>query len=308
MPTKTNTQSKIGPSRTLKPKTKIERNKVMSPEKSKKPSPVIYVAGLTCTSQMQDAVRQYYSERKHGSRSKFVVGINCGPETVAEEPAGGRYPSQECVQKMFTRLYPREFEIHLRRCLIFNYTEYKISAKEIAKAMELAGPNLDMLQLNTEWPTPASIQDVKERVQGKLPEFVLQVNREALSQIGDDPDCLVSKLQDYRGTVQRVLLCGDDPDGGHDGIEIEPFVDAVSRQLPEIGIVIGEAYNRDHGGVVPAHYSSFMKEYSGLGFHAEKELMDPSDRGSQIEAVQTTRFISAACKLFPGWKIRKGLD
>lgn len=103
-------------------------------------------------------------------------------------------------------------------------------AEELTKVLDRSyNAGARLVQINTTWPSPAVMQDLKERFPGT--GFVLQFPPEALA---SGPEGIASRASEYAGLASYTLV---DPSQGA-GIGFDPvlaaeIMSAVSERLPD---------------------------------------------------------------------------
>lgn len=151
--------------------------------------------------------------------------------------------------------------------------------KSLTRAISFGGMGIHALQLDMIWPEPSQIANAVHALRKQI-EVILQVGKNALAEVNDDPEAVVEKLRDYNGVIQRVLLDKSMGRGiGMDAQVLLPFARAIKESLPSIGL--GAA-----GGLGPKTVSKILpliEEIPDISFDAQGQLrpsgnaLDPID-------------------------------
>ncbi len=155
--------------------------------------------------------------------------------------------------------------------------------RSLRDAISWGGPHIHALQLDLVWPDRyqiyAAIVDLCS--QDNL-QIILQINKQAFDEVGNNPKQLVEKLTKYvyDDTVHRVLLDKSMGRGvGMDAQALLPFVEAIKTDLPQIGVGIA-------GGLGPQTYKlaePILKLHNDISVDAQGKLrssgnaLDPID-------------------------------
>ena len=86
------------------------------------------------------------------------------------------------------------------------------------------------------WPDPDQIAN-GVRASRKQIEVILQIGKNALEEVGNDPQAVIEKLGNYEGVIHRVLLDKSMGKGlGMDADGLIPFARAIRESVPTLGI------------------------------------------------------------------------
>lgn len=165
----------------------------------------------------------------------------------------------------------------------------------LEKAVAHSGPNLHAVQLDMIWPSPCEIEDFHRSCWDV--SIVLQLNFEALCQVNNNEDKLLSKLDEYDGCLDYILL---DLSGGK-GIPLDaqillPYVRAISKSLPNIGVSVA-------GGLGPVKLNGLkplLEEFPSLSFDAQSKLRQSGSAIDPINWDLARRYLIEAQELLGG--------
>ena len=144
------------------------------------------------------------------------------------------------------------------------------------------------------WPDP---MDIKNGVHNsrKNVQIILQIGRNALEAIDDDPMELVDELEDYRGVIDRVLLDKSMGKGlGMDAEFLLPFARAIKEHFPEFGL--GAA-----GGLGPETMhlvEPLVEEFPDISIDAQRRLRHSGSALDPIDWNMASEYLIKALKLF----------
>jgi len=147
------------------------------------------------------------------------------------------------------------------------------------EAISYGGERISALQLDIPWPDPSAIAYAKKKC-GKNLEVILQIGRRCFEMVDNNKKLLTSRILDYYGIVDRVLLdksCGEGLP--MDPLKLLPFIRYINERLPRLGIVVA-------GGLGPRTMHllvPIVAEYPKISIDAQGQLrlsgnaMDPVD-------------------------------
>ncbi|MBI2030741.1 hypothetical protein HYT05_03895 [Candidatus Kaiserbacteria bacterium] len=162
-------------------------------------------------------------------------------------------------------------------------------------ALHLAGTDCQGLQLNIPWPSEKVLADFHARGQsGRRKTIVLQCGKKALDEVGGSPLKLATRLGQYKGLIDYVLL---DPSGGM-GREFDPYFacscfGAIGRALPDIGLGIAGGLNAES---LDRLIDPITDAFPGLGFSTDTETGVRNDQDEFVVA-EAIRYLRQADKI-----------
>ena len=219
----------------------------------------------------------------------LMVGVMMSQKTLNELPTkwGSIFPPKKRIQRIF---FPHE--------LLFNtlhYVDYEDAnfAKNIFKALNFCGSNIDALQFDMIWPDVKVIKKIKE----KNPEIqiIIQGNSVAMAQTDNNPTKFLEHLKLYGNSISYVLLDKSMGRGlGMDAKALLPFVRALKNGWPELGIAIA-------GGLGPntIHLAEpVIREFPDVSIDAQSKLRPSGNALDPIDWDMARRYILQALKMF----------
>lgn len=159
----------------------------------------------------------------------------------------------------------------------------------IEMATRFGGPLMDAIQLDMIWPDPAVLH--RFRLRRPEVEVVLQVGERALEEVGDDPRLLVHELFRHGTSLDWVLL--DKSGGRGKGMDAEallPFVRAIRRDLPDLGIVVAGGLGPDTLDLI----DPILAVHSDVAMDAQGQLRASGNALEPMERDRALRFVERA--------------
>ncbi len=137
----------------------------------------------------------------HGAKRRLMVGVLASSKTL--QGGQGKYPGRTPRVEEIADIFnddPRALNL-----IHYNTGDRQGLPEQLARLIELGGPNLHGFQLNIAWPDPTQLERLRSHT------VVQQVGHRAFEEVGNDPRQLAEKLDAYRGLITHVLV---DPSGG----------------------------------------------------------------------------------------------
>jgi hypothetical protein len=194
--------------------------------------PYIGITDFTCFEQVRKMLYIFTAHKPQDSQYLLHVGVMMSYKTLHGIPSIWQkvFPSNDIIASIFA-----SDEVY--NCL--HYADYHNNpslGSSLAKAIAYCGPEIHALQLDMIWPDPNEIASAISASKRPV-EVILQLGRDALKEIGNDPLTLIKKLRPYQGVIQRVLLDKSMGRGlGMDADALIPFARAIHTYYPEIGL------------------------------------------------------------------------
>lgn len=253
-------------------------------------SPYIGITDFTSFDQVKAMLAVF---RKHApKRSKRVlhVGVMMSYKTLngIETKWSKAFPPKEGVADIFHHTKQKVYY-----CLHYADYGYDSIFKDLVKALELAGPFVNALQLDMPWPDPLMISNAIHASRKHI-EVILQVGKKSMEECNDDPREVVHRLRDYEGIIHRVLL--DKSMGKGLGMNAEvliPFAKAIREKFPAIGIVAAGGLGPDTMELV----APFVKEFPDISIDAQGKLRPSGDSLDPIDWDMAEAYLIEALKM-----------
>jgi hypothetical protein len=195
-------------------------------------NPYIGITDFTDFEQVRAMSRIFSAHRPYGSNRVLHIGVMMSYKTLHGIPSRWQnaFPSKEQIASIFSsdKVY---------NCL--HYADYDNRPelwKSLAMAISYGGIGIHAIQLDMIWPDPEEIAN-GIHASGKQIEVILQVGKNALDEVGNNPQRVVERLGDYEGIAHRVLLDKSMGKGlGMDADGLVPFARAIRESFPMLGI------------------------------------------------------------------------
>lgn len=159
--------------------------------------PYIGVTGFRTRHEVETVLDTVPPEAKR----RLMVGVLASSKTL--QGGQGKYPGRTPRVEEIADIFnddPRALNL-----IHYNTLDRQGLPEQLARLLELGGPNLHGFQLNIAWPDPAQLEGLRNYT------VVQQVGHRAFEEVGNDPRQLAEKLDAYRGLITHVLV---DPSGG----------------------------------------------------------------------------------------------
>ena len=252
-------------------------------------NPYIGITDFTDFGQVQEMLRVFNAHRSHESNRVLHVGIMMSHKTLHGIPSKWQnaFPPKDRIASIFSL-----DEVY--NCL--HYADYDNSPdlwKSLATAISYGGIGIHALQLDMIWPDPGEIAH-GVRTSHKQIEVVLQIGKNALEEVDNDPRRVVERLGDYEGVIHRVLLDKSMGKGlGMDADGLIPFARAIRESFPMFGI--GAA-----GGLGPKTIQlvePLIAEFPDLSIDAQGRLRPSGSALDPINWCMAGEYLAKALQL-----------
>lgn len=237
-------------------------------------------------------------DKSEEERPQLMAGILVSRKTANGIPDRypNRYPKPEALPALLQEASRSSATLSL---VHYNTDTPDNLLSECEKLIQVAGPNLQGLQLNLCWPHPALTQELHRR----YPDFfiTLQVGSQALQQFElrkNGEFCayeairMVVQVQQYEDSIQGILL---DPSGGRgetlQSARLLPLVQALTHRT---GLSVGVAGGLS--GRTIGLLNNLPEACPYLSIDAEGRLRNLHDDSLNLSAV--AMYLSAAFDIF----------
>ncbi len=219
-------------------------------------------------------LRAFNWHRADDQKRRLHVGVMMSYKTLHDIDTkwAKAFPEKEAIPQIFASK-------ETMNCLHYaDYDAIDVYAS-LVRAIECGGEGITALQLDMVWPDPGHVESALG-VSGKQLEVILQVGKNALELMDNDPRAVVRRLHAYRGTITHVLLDKSMGRGlGMDAEGLIPFARAIKDAYPELALVAA-------GGLGPeslALVAPLAGEFPDISIDAQGKLrpsgnaLDPID-------------------------------
>ena len=195
-------------------------------------NPYIGITDFTDFEQVREMSRVFSAHRPQGSSRVLHIGVMMSYKTLhgIQSKWQNAFPQKEQIAEIFS-----SDEVY--NCL--HYADYDNRPelwKSLATAIFYGGIGIQAIQLDMVWPDPGEIAN-GVHISRKQIEVILQIGKNALEEVGNDPQRVVERLSDYEGVINRVLLDKSMGRGlGMDADGLIPYARAIRESFPMLGI------------------------------------------------------------------------
>lgn len=253
-------------------------------------NPYIGITDFTDFGQVKEMSKVFAAHRPLGSRRILHVGVMMSYKTLHGVPSRWQnvFPPKERIASIFS-------SDEVFNCLHYaDYDNYPDLRKSLETAISFGGAGIHALQLDMIWPDPYEIIS-GVRASGRRIEVILQIGKDALKQVGNDPSKVVEQLGGYEDAIHRVLLDKSMGKGlGMDAEGLIPFARAIRKSFPTLGI--GAA-----GGLGPETMhlvKPFVTEFPDLSIDAQGRLRPSGNALDPIDWHLAGNYLLQAHRLF----------
>ncbi|OGH86579.1 MAG: hypothetical protein A2493_02625 [Candidatus Magasanikbacteria bacterium RIFOXYC12_FULL_33_11] len=174
----------------------------------------------------------FEDHRPQGSNRVLHVGVMMSYKTLHDIPSrwNNVFPPKDQIAEIFSsdKVY---------NCLHYaDYDTHPDLWKSLATAIFYGGIAINAIQLDMIWPDPREIEK-GVRASRKPIEVILQIGKNALEEVDNDPQKVVDRLSSYKGVIHRVLLDKSMGRGlGMNATSLIPYARAIRDSFPMLGI------------------------------------------------------------------------
>lgn len=247
--------------------------------------PYVGITGFTEKSQILALIGQL-DVLNWPSTHQVMAGILVSDKSLKGQPLKplwqNKYPAPETVESL---LVPDN-----RLLYLVHFNSHRPDfADELWEVLELA-PSTAGFQLNLCWPDPREIERYRLRPHTTEDVVVLQVGSRALQAVDSRPDKLLSRLRDYQGLVEYLLL---DPSGGL-GRELDSAMATnMVKELAEAGLNIGLGVAGGLEAGTVERLRPMLASYPWLSWDSEGRLRT----GDRLDLAKCYDYLSASLQL-----------
>lgn len=262
--------------------------------------PFIGITDFTNAAEVQDMLAVFQDAGGPEIDRVLQTGVMTSKKVLTDVPTkwSKAFPKKEDLRGIFLH--------HSRLLGTLHYADYE-DAPELERDLDRAlsyayhgaawQPGtwcMRAIQLDMIWPDPAKLLRFSEW--NASLRVILQVGKEALSQVDDDVDKLLKRLEAYKRCVDDVLLDKSAGKGlGMDAEGLRPFVDAVLKRGPGMGVVVA-------GGLGPESLhlvEPLVREFPTISIDAQGKLRPSGDAlNERISWTMAERYLRKAIAMF----------
>jgi hypothetical protein len=236
--------------------------------------------------QMLEVFRQY---RKPSSQRVLHVGVMMSYKTLngIETKWSKAFPQKETIAGIFS-------SDDVFNCLHYaDYDHTKNFSADLARAISYGGIGIHAVQLDMVWPDPGEIAS-SVHTSRKSIEVILQVGKNAIEEVNNDPAKVVRRLEEYEGVIHRVLLDKSMGRGlGMDAARLIPFARAIKDRYPDLGLVAAGGLGPDSINLV----EPLVNEFPELSIDAQGKLRPSGSAFDPIDWNMAEIYLANALQL-----------
>lgn len=195
-------------------------------------NPYIGITDFTNFEQVQEMSRVFSTHCPQESNRILHVGVMMSYKTLHNVPSKWQnaFPPKDRIASIFS-------SDEAYNCL--HYADYDNNPdlwKSLATAISYGGIGIHALQLDMIWPDPSEIANGVHTSRKQI-EVILQIGKNALEEVDNNPQRVVERLGNYEGVIHRVLLDKSMGKGlGMDADGLIPFARVIRESFPTLGI------------------------------------------------------------------------
>ncbi|MFA6594239.1 MAG: hypothetical protein WCT16_03175 [Candidatus Buchananbacteria bacterium] len=185
------------------------------------------------------------------------------------------FPKKSDISKIFIP-HPLAFNtLHFADYEAYSWDE---TTRDFEEALFWGEPYMQALQLDMIWPDYEVVSNFK-RIYPRI-SIILQIGAYAFKEVEEQPDKLLERLKLYGSALDYVLLDKSMGQGKLMSVQfLEPFLDKLSEQRPDLGLVVAGGLGPETIGVI----ESLIKKYPKLSIDAQGRLLDWQMAKSYLE-------------------------
>lgn len=238
-------------------------------------NPYIGITDFMSFEQVQEMHRIFKKHRAQGSTRQLHVGVMTSHKNIHGLPNKWQdaFPPNDAIATIFS-----SEEVY--NCL--HYVDYRDKPnfeESLAMAISLGGAGLHAVQLDMVWPNPRQIATCLNASRKRI-EIILQISKNALDEIDNDPQTLIEKFRPYDGVAHRVLLDKSMGKGiGLNATDLLVFAEALKQAFPNLGLGVAGGLGPDTLHLI----EPLVKAFADLSIDAQGRLrpsgsaLDPID-------------------------------
>ena len=255
-------------------------------------NPYIGITDFTGFPQVESMLRVFKANLGLDSQRKLHVGVMMSYKTLNDiETKWSRvFPPKEGIADIFRQIDNESCYYCLHYADYSQSTEYT----DLSRAINYAGPYADAIQLDMPWPDPAMIGLGVFGSNRRQIEVILQIGKNAIEAVENNPKAVVERLKLYEGVVDRVLL---DKSMGRgmpmDAKGLIPFAEAIAKAFPSLGIGVAGGLGPDTIGLIKPIAALF----TDLSIDAQGRLRPSGNAMDPIDWTMAENYLIKALKL-----------
>lgn len=212
------------------------------------------------------------------------------------------YKTLHKLETKWTNAFPRNADVSqvfADHPLAFNtlhYADYTNTDvfNSLGQAIFYGGVGIHAVQLDMVWPEPSDIANAVHSSR-KCVSVILQVGKNALADVNDDPEEMLSRLKDYVDVIDGVLLDKSMGQGKTmDPNVLSKFVEVIYEHLPQLRVAVA-------GGLGPSTINivePLVSRFPDISIDAQGRLRPSGNALDPIDWVMAEEYLQGAVALF----------
>ena len=258
--------------------------------------PYIGITDFMCYRDVESMQKVFESHKPKDFLYQLHVGVMMSYKTLNHIPTkwSNAFPRATHISDIFSRA----FRDDVFYCLHYADSEKRDDLwKSLRSAINYGGQHMHALQLDLVWPDRFAIYAaITETWSQDNLQIILQIGKQAFEEIGNNPNKLVKRLYKYAydNTLHRVLLDKSMGRGiGMDAKFLLPFIDAIKKDLPDIGIGVA-------GGLGPDTFNlaePIISLYNNISVDAQGQLRPNGSALKPVDWNMAGRYLESMIKM-----------
>ena len=218
------------------------------------------------------------------SKRLLMVGVLASWGTMYENKESGRYPSIKNISEIFIK-HPLALNL-----IHYNTRNTDTLCDQLVSLTAYGGKNLQGFQLNFTWPPIDQLKGYRSIYKNNI--IVMVITPQAFEDARRSPRLLISRIKDYKGLIDYVLL---DRSGGCgislDTIFMREYLHVLHAKDLGMRFSIAGGLSEDTLYLI----EPLVKEFPGLSFDAEDKLRNSCDDSLNLDFAKN--YIHRALKM-----------
>lgn len=251
--------------------------------------PYIGITGFMTRGEVEDMLNLMPSS----SNRLLMVGVLASWKTLYDNKVSGRYPSIKNISKIFVS-HPLALNL-----IHYNTRNMEDLCDQLVSLTMFGGKNLHGFQLNFTWPPIPELAEYRSICRDNIIVMVITSQAFEFEDAKRSPRLLASRIEDYKGLVDYVLL---DRSGGCgmplDTAFMREYLNVLYAKDLDMGIGIAGGLSENTLNLV----EPLIADFPDLSFDAEDKLRNPHDDSLNLGLAQD--YLRKSLEIFGGHHIK----
>lgn len=219
------------------------------------------------------------------SKRLLMVGVLADWSTLYKNKISGRFPNVKNISNIFIK-HPLALNL-----IHYGTRNTDTLCDQLTLLTELGGKNLHGFQLNFAWPDIGQLREYRSIHPDHL--IVIVITNQAFEDIAYSPQVLTSRIEDYKGLAEYILL---DRSGGY-GIYLDTefmreYLSVLYTKDLDMGIVIAGGLSENTLNLI----EPLVEDFPDLSLDAEDKLRNSCD--NSLNLISAKNYLCKSLKLF----------